>query len=93
MSLVVASDALSGKADSPFQRAVLSVRRIIRKGIDSVFTEDGGWIENRTSRRKIDSVERKGAYFIKMKILSGVNPPDDAVGKSRMMSPSARPVQ
>ena len=69
-------------ADLPVQCPILSVRCIIRKGNDIVFTEDGGYIQHRTSRRKIDLVEREGVYFIKMKILDGVNSPDDAINKS-----------
>ena len=56
-------------ADLPVQCPILNVRRIIRKGYDIVFTEDGEHIQHRTSRRKIDFVEREGVYFINMKIL------------------------
>ena len=64
-----------------FQCTIPRVRRIIRKGNAIVFIEDGGYIQHRTSRRKIDFVEREGVYFIKMKILGGVNPP--VVGKEQ----------
>ena len=69
-------------ADLPVQCPILSVRRIIRIRNDIVFTEAGGYIQHRTSRRKIDFVDREGVYFIKMKILGGVNPADDAVSRS-----------
>ena len=51
-------------ADLSIQCPIPSVRRIIRKGNDIDFTEDGGFIQHRTSRRKIDFVEQEGAYFI-----------------------------
>ena len=69
-------------ADLPVQCPILSVRRMIRKGNDIVFTEEGRYIPHRTSRRRIDFVEGEGVYFIKMKILGGVSPPDDTVNKN-----------
>ena len=75
-------------ADLPVQCPILSVRRMIRKG-NTVFTGDGGYIQHRTARRRVDLVEREGMYFIKMKILGGVNPPDDTVSK-KQTSPFAR---
>ena len=51
-------------ADLPVQCPILSVRRIIRKDNDSVFTEDSGYIQHRSSRRKIDFVVREGVYSI-----------------------------
>ena len=58
------------------QCPILSVRRIIRNGNDIVFTEDGGYIQHRPSRRRVDFVERECVYFIQMKMLGGVSPDD-----------------
>ena len=38
-------------SELPVQCPILSVRRIVRKGNDIVFTEDGGYIQHRTSGR------------------------------------------
>ena len=54
-------------ADLPVQCPILNVRHIIRKGNDSVFTENGGYFQHRTSKRSIDVVEREIVSFIKMK--------------------------
>ena len=77
-------------ADLPVRCPIPSVLRMIKKGNDIVFTEDGGYLKHRTSRRKIDSVEREDVYVTQMKILGGVNPPVGAVCKSTPVAKQGR---
>ena len=67
----------------PVNCPILSVRRIIKKGNDVGFNDTGGFIRNRTTGRMISFVERKGVYFVNMKILGAVvdEPADQKFGR------------
>ena len=60
------------------------VRKMVKRKNDVVFTEGGGWIYHRASRRKIHFFEHEGVYFLKLKVndpglFMDVDPPDDSM--------------
>ena len=70
-------------SELPVQCPILSVRRIARKGNDIVFTEDVGYIEHRTSGRRIVFTEREGVYFVRMRITGPDSSDQDPAGFAR----------
>ena len=55
-------------ADLPVSCPILSVRRIVRRGNKVVFEDEGGYILEKATGKKMYFIEREGVYFIKMKI-------------------------
>ena len=54
--------------DLPVECPIISVRKIVRKGNRVVFQENGGYIMNKTSQKKLHFVEKQGVYFIKLDV-------------------------
>ena len=65
---------------------LLGVKRIVRKGNDIVFTENGGYIQHRTYGRCIDFIGREGVYFVRMKITGPDSRDPDPAGVARQGS-------
>ena len=55
--------------DLPVECPIISVRKIVRKGNRVVFQENGGYIVNTTSKKKLHFVEKQGVYFIKLDVV------------------------
>ena len=59
--------------DLPVECPIISVKKIVHKGNKVVFQEKGGYILNVATRKKLRFIEKRGVYFIKIR----VHPPDD----------------
>ena len=55
-------------SELPVQMPILSVRKIVKKGNRVVFQDQGGYIVNKNTGRKINFVDKNGVYFVRMKL-------------------------
>ena len=55
-------------SDLPVSCPILSVRRIVKRGNRVVFDDDGSYILEKATGRRIEFVERERVYFVRMKM-------------------------
>ena len=53
--------------------SIISVQKIVRKGNKVIFEDEGGYILNVKTGKRLNFVEKHGVYFIKIMVL----PPDE----------------